>query len=149
MDDSDLDFVDLCSKLLKRVRKKPGEAKKADHQTTSQGSEGDTRRKNNRKDGNSVSKQTGIQPVSAGAVHCGNGGSVHVSGDAGSSDAPCTAAAGPVTDSGTRAKHKVLLKMQQFKRAIPQKMVHSDGIQPTDHENICTSNQQQRQGEII
>ncbi|XP_028256547.1 structure-specific endonuclease subunit SLX4 [Parambassis ranga] len=146
MDDSDLDFVDLCSKLLKRVRKKPGEAKKADHQTTSQGSEGDKRRKNSKKDGNSVSKQTGTQSVSAGAEQCDDGGSRHVSGDAGSSDAPCTAAAaGPITDGGTRAKDKVLLKMQQFKRAIPQKMVHSDGIQQTDHENVSTSNQQQRQ----
>uniref|UniRef100_A0A3Q1BJE8 Structure-specific endonuclease subunit SLX4 n=1 Tax=Amphiprion ocellaris TaxID=80972 RepID=A0A3Q1BJE8_AMPOC len=132
MDDSDQDFVDLCSKPLKRVRKKPSESsqpRKAQHQTCSQTSDRDKRRKNNKKDTDSAS-----QPVSAGAEQpVDSGGTGHDSGDAGSSVVP-SAAAGPRSDRGQRAKDKVLFRMQQFRRASPQKMVHADKSQPTSQD---------------
>lgn len=149
MDDSDQDFVDLCSKLLKRVRKKPGEPRqprKAEHQLSSQANEGDKKRRNNKKDGDSGSKVTGTQPVGAGIEYLlDNEGTGHGSGDAGSSIVPFTAE-GPRTERGLTAKDKVLHRMQQFKRAIPQRMVHTDKSQPTS--NCATLPQPQMQGEI-
>ncbi|KAM9363639.1 structure-specific endonuclease subunit SLX4 [Symphorus nematophorus] len=135
MDDSDQDFVDLYSKLLKRVRKKPGEPRqprKAEHQSSSQGSDGDKRRGNNTRDDDSGPKCAGTQPVCTGAEaeqHVVCGGTGYGSGDAGTTGAP--AAATP------RAKDKVLHRMQQFRRASPQKMVHRDKSQTANHENDC------------
>ncbi|XP_049427605.1 structure-specific endonuclease subunit SLX4 [Epinephelus fuscoguttatus] len=134
MDDSDQDFVDLCSKLLRRVRKKPGESRqprKAERQPSSQASDGDKRRRNNRRDGDS-----GSQPVCTGAeerVLCGGTG--HDSGDAESSSGVPSAAAGPRAERRLSAKDKVLHRMQQFKRVSPQRMVLKDKSQPTNHEN--------------
>nr|XP_019939746.1 PREDICTED: structure-specific endonuclease subunit SLX4 [Paralichthys olivaceus]XP_019939747.1 PREDICTED: structure-specific endonuclease subunit SLX4 [Paralichthys olivaceus] len=134
MDDSDQDFVDLCSKVLKRVRKKPGEAKPprgAEHQSaSSQASESDKRKRKNKKDGDSRSKVTGTQSVCTG-TGCD-------SGDAGSLDFPSGARAERVLT----AKDKVLLRMQQFTRTSPQRMVHRDASQPTNHENSHTPNPQ-------
>ncbi|XP_069023082.1 structure-specific endonuclease subunit SLX4 isoform X1 [Embiotoca jacksoni] len=131
MDDSDQDFVDLCSKLLKRVRKKPEEPKqpsrKAEHHQPTSQPGGDKRRKPCKRDGDSGSKVTSSQPVSA-------AGSGHESGDAGSSVGP-SAAAGPRADGGPNAKDKVLLRMQQFKRSSPRRMVHEDKIQPTNQDD--------------
>ncbi|XP_041838068.1 structure-specific endonuclease subunit SLX4 isoform X2 [Melanotaenia boesemani] len=76
MDDSDHDFVDLCSKLLKRVRKNPVEAQ---------------------------------------------------------------------SDKDMKAKDKVLLRMQQFKRAIPQKLAHNDKTQPTNHVTGSSTAENHRQ----
>ncbi|XP_037328151.2 structure-specific endonuclease subunit SLX4 [Pungitius pungitius] len=103
MDDSDQDFVDLCSKLLKRVRKKPGESiqPRRNHRTEAG-------------DGTPPVAAAGAGPGAAG------GGTGHDSGDAGSSVA---ASAGP---RGSPAKDKVLHRMQQFKRASPRRMVHGD-----------------------
>lgn len=159
MDDSDQDFVDLCSKLLKRVRKKPTEARqpgKAEAQSSSQASEGDKRRRNNR-NGDSGSKLAASQPVSFAAEQPVVGGRTRLdSGDAGpsvkSSETTTTtaAAAEQRTDGGLRAKDKVLLKMQQFKRASPQKMLHKDCFNPANHESESTPfAQQQRQGELM
>ncbi|XP_026158990.1 structure-specific endonuclease subunit SLX4 [Mastacembelus armatus] len=63
MDDSDQDFADLCSKLLKRVRKRPVEPKepsRAEHQASSQAS-GDNRRRIHKKRGETGSVVTGTQ----------------------------------------------------------------------------------------
>lgn len=148
MDDSDQDFVDLCSKLLKRVRKKPGEprqARKAEQHPSSQASDGDKKRRNNNKrdgDGGSA-KCAGTQPVCTGAevkepVICGRTG--YDSGDAGSSGvSAAAAAAGLKAERGLRAKDKVLDRMQQFKRASPQRMVRKDKSQTTDHERDCAA----------
>ncbi|XP_073327425.1 structure-specific endonuclease subunit SLX4 [Pagrus major] len=138
MDDSDQDFVDLCSKLLKRVRKKPGEPRqprRAEQQSSSQASDGGKRRINNKRDGDYGSKGVGTQPVCTGAgaeqhVVCGGTGSD--SGDAGSSGVPRA-------ERGLTAKDKVLHRMQQFKRASPQRMVHKDKSQTTSHEIPPTS----------
>ncbi|XP_031720523.1 structure-specific endonuclease subunit SLX4 [Anarrhichthys ocellatus] len=124
MDDSDQDFVDLCSKLLKRVRKKPGGSRpprKAEHQPSSQVSNADKRRRE---------ADSGSQPVCTGAEeHLVCGGTAHDAGDAEPSVGPSAAAAGP---RGLEAKDKVLHRMQQFKRATPQKMVHKDKSQPAN-----------------
>ncbi|XP_035034156.2 structure-specific endonuclease subunit SLX4 [Hippoglossus stenolepis] len=132
MDDSDQDFVDLASKLLKRVRKKPAEPRlprRAEHQSaSSQASEGVKRRRNNKKDGDSRPKVPGTQSVCSG-TGCD-------SGDAGSLAVPSGARAERVLT----AEDKVLLRMQQFKRASPQRMVHRDATLPTSHENDRTPN---------
>lgn len=144
MDDSDQDFVDLCSKLLKRVRKKPGEPRqprKAEHQPSSQASEGEIRR-NNKKDGDSGSKPVGARTQQL-VVSEGTG---HGSGDAGSSVVPSTAAAGPRPERGLTAKDKVLHRMQQFKRASPQRMARTDKSQSTN--NCVPLPQPQIQGEM-
>ncbi|XP_029286358.1 structure-specific endonuclease subunit SLX4 [Cottoperca gobio] len=146
MDESDQDFVDLCSKLLKRVRKKPGESRqprKAEHQPPSQASDGDKRRRNTKRDGDS-----GSQPVCTGAEAEGlvvRGGTGHDAGDAESSVVPSEAAAGPRTERGSTAKDKVLHRMQQFKRASPQRMVYKDKSQPTNHESVPPPPLAQRQ----
>ncbi|XP_041789360.1 structure-specific endonuclease subunit SLX4 isoform X2 [Chelmon rostratus] len=124
MDDSDQDFVDLCSKLLKRVRKKPGEPiqpRKADHQPSSHASNGEKRKRNNKRDCAGTQ-----QHVVCGGTGCD-------SGDAASSAVP--AAAGPKSERDLTAKDKVLQRMQQFKRASPQRMEHKDKSQTTNHEN--------------
>ncbi|XP_060949888.1 structure-specific endonuclease subunit SLX4 [Limanda limanda] len=132
MDDSDQDFVDLASKLLKRVRKKPGEPRpprRAEHPSaSSQASEGNKRRRNNKKDGDSRPKVPETQSVCSG-TGC-------ASGDAGSLAVPSGARAERVLT----AEDKVLLRMKQFRRASPQKMVHRDAPLPTSHENDRTPN---------
>nr|XP_020444795.1 structure-specific endonuclease subunit SLX4-like [Monopterus albus]XP_020444797.1 structure-specific endonuclease subunit SLX4-like [Monopterus albus] len=130
MDDSDQDFVDLCSKPLKRVHKKaaePRQPRKAEHQPPSQAGEGEDQSRSNDKKGDS-----GTHPVSARSEqHAVSGVTGHDSGDDGSSAVP--SAARP------RAKDSVLGRMQQFKRASPRKMVHQDKSQPA---NDCVPLQQ-------
>lgn len=102
MDDSCQDFEDACSKLLKRVRKKQGEPRqqrKEEKQPSSQASDG--ARRNQKKDGSSGSGGAVAEPF--GAAEEGEAGK----------------AGGKLT-----AKDKVLERMQKFKRATPQKMVH-------------------------
>ncbi|XP_063740465.1 structure-specific endonuclease subunit SLX4 [Eleginops maclovinus] len=134
MDDSDQDFVDLCSKLLKRVRKKPGESKqpkRAVHKPSCQASDGDKRRRNTKRDADSGSVSTaaaeGEKPVVC-------GGTEHDAGEAEVSAAPSTAA-GQRAERGLTAKDKVLHRMQQFKRASPQKMMHKDQREPSHQES--------------
>lgn len=124
MDDSELDFVDPCSKLLKRVRKKAGEPRqprKAGHPPSSQASDGDQRRRNNKQSVASGSKPAG--PL----VGDGTGPG---SGDAGS---PAVASTGLRPERDLTAKDTVLHKMQQFRRASPQRIVHTDKGQPTNN----------------
>ncbi|XP_060908518.1 structure-specific endonuclease subunit SLX4 isoform X2 [Labrus mixtus] len=177
MDDSDQDFADLCSKLLKRVRKRPGESRQVRRQEqlqpSSQAVSRDKTRRNNRRHGETGSRSAETQPVSEGAGDAGGdqpvsegagdaGGDQPVSegaGDAGG-DQPVSEGAGgdqPVSEGaggdeggdqtvskdeggdqptseaaaadrrderGLLAKDKVLLRMQQFKRADPPRMVH-------------------------
>lgn len=139
MDDSDQDFVDLCSKLLKRVRKKPNDsrqAKKAEQQPHSQPSNGDKSRRTNKRNGDQVSKCAASQPVCNGAaaadppVVC----SGQDSGDTGSTVVPEAAAAKPGAEKSLTPKDKVLLRMQRFKRVDPPRIVHKD--QTTTHEGV-------------
>ncbi|XP_047433187.1 structure-specific endonuclease subunit SLX4 isoform X2 [Mugil cephalus] len=139
MDDSDQDFADLCSKLLKRVRKKPAEARqpaKVEARSSSQASQGDKRRRNNR-NGDCGSKLAASQPVNAPAEQPVVGGRTGLdSGEAGPSvtySETVGTAAVQGSGGGLRAKDKVLLKMQQFKRASPQRMLHADRFTPANH----------------
>ncbi|KAI3352944.1 hypothetical protein L3Q82_019525, partial [Scortum barcoo] len=135
MDDSDQDFADLCSKLLKRVRKRPGEPSRSGRraETCSQpGDEDKRKRRNNQRDADSRSRCVGTQPVGAEAeqaVVCGRAG-------LGSGDAESSAEPGPRADRALTAKDKVLQRMQQFKRASPQRMVvNKVRSQPAEHES--------------
>ncbi|XP_017281064.1 structure-specific endonuclease subunit SLX4 [Kryptolebias marmoratus] len=133
MDDSDQDFVDICSKLLKRVRKKKGE-----QQVLSQATQGDKRMRSNPQGGDSGWRLAATQPVGAEAeqdVVCG--GARFDPGE--SSDRVAQ------TDRGLRAKDKVLLKIQHFRRASPQKMAHNDNIQPTKQDACALTAQRQIQ----
>lgn len=141
MDDSDQDFVDLCSKLLKRVRKKPGESRqprRAEDQASSQPSDGDKRRRNIRADG---LKWAWTQPASAGSGSAGTGDDA---GDPGSSGG---SAAGQSPGSNLTAKDKVLQRMQQFRRSSPQKMVHREKSTNHEDEQVPPPHLEQRQGE--
>lgn len=145
MDDSDQDFVDLCSKPLKRVRKKPGEPRqprKAEIQASSQASNGSKRKRNHKRDGDSASKCAGTQPVHIGAEAeqrgvCGGAG--RDSGDAGRAERRLS------------AKDKVLQRMQQFKWTSPQRMVHRDKNLTTNRDNDSAPlpSLEQEQGEIV
>nr|XP_057941863.1 structure-specific endonuclease subunit SLX4 isoform X2 [Doryrhamphus excisus] len=104
MNDSDQDFVDLCSKLLKRSRKKvePKHHGSSDQKHPSQSSDGGKKR----------NKEVYVR---SGVV--GNGGDDL--GDA-------VAASEQRIEKRVRAKEKVLKRMEHFKRASPPKMVHKD-----------------------
>uniref|UniRef100_A0A3Q3MEW4 Structure-specific endonuclease subunit SLX4 n=1 Tax=Labrus bergylta TaxID=56723 RepID=A0A3Q3MEW4_9LABR len=92
MDDSDQDFADLCSKLLKRVRKRPGESRQARReeqlQPSNQAVSGDKTRRNNRRHGETGSRSAETQPVSK-----DEGGDQPVSKDEGG-DQPVSKGAG-------------------------------------------------------
>ncbi|XP_029366865.1 structure-specific endonuclease subunit SLX4 [Echeneis naucrates] len=149
MDDSDQDFVDLGSKLLKRVRRKPLEPRplrKAEPQPSSQASERDKRRRHDKNNKDSAGpKCSGSQSVCAGAgEQTASRGAGRGAGDAGSSS--LLSATGPRADISMSAKDKVLHRMQQFKRASPQRMMHGDRSQPASQEQDCAAiSQQQRQ----
>lgn len=161
MDDSDQDFEDFSPKRLRRVRKpgEAGQARKAERQTSSQASEEDKRRRNNKKAVNSIKRLSWTQPAAAaggggagddggGETRVVNGEAGHQSGDAWPLSEPLKEA-GPSPKSGLRAKDKVLLRMKQFKRDSPQKMVHKNHTQTANHENNCTPfTQQKNQGEM-
>ncbi|XP_017162219.1 structure-specific endonuclease subunit SLX4 isoform X2 [Poecilia reticulata] len=136
MNDSELDFVDLCSKLQKRVRKKePGRPsrKAEEQQSSSQTTRGD-KRKVDKQDEDSLS---GFSPTGSEVV-CGGTGCD--SGDAVQSSAV------PPPDADLRAKDKVLLRMQEFKRASPQKMMHSNRIGPAKKDGCTLTAQDQKAG---
>lgn len=118
MDDSELDFVDVASKLLKRVRKKaadPGrQSRKAEQQN--QATRGGKR--NFAKQDEASGSRSASQPAEPEMV-CGGTGCR-------SEDA----AAEPPADGDLRAKDKVLLRMQGFKRASPQRIKHSSKTDP-------------------
>lgn len=155
MDDSDQDFVDLCSKLLKRVRRKAGETEK---RSVAEPSSQDTAKDIPTKRVTTRRKKTDVGPSLKGAL--GNN-SEHVSsisttcdepnrlpsntdeskqsvvnggielgvGENGSSVAVDAAGSRP-EDRGMGVKEKVLHRMQQFKRVNPQKLVHAERNQP-------------------
>lgn len=121
MDDSDQDFIDLCSKPLKRTRKKPPEGRnrpKAEQKSVCQASGREKRKANLKNDAIS----SGSKGARTHNDHSDGGLAQEVvclgaAGDAGGSQR---------TEKQVRAKDKVLQRMQQFKRASPQKMVLTD-----------------------
>lgn len=124
MDDSCQDFEDICSKLLKRVRKnqdEPRQQRKEEKQPSSQASHGAKR--NVKKPCNSGSRGAIAEPFCAAVeadLEVVGGGPGFKCGDAGKAEGQLT------------AKDKVLQRMQKFKRAGPQKIVHWDNVQSLD-----------------
>lgn len=146
MDESDQDFVDICSKLQRRARKKAGEpsrqTKKAE-QAQSQAVEGD-RRRNHEQGGDSGRQVAASQPVGAQAEQDEVRGGTRF--DPGEPSA-LPSDHGSQPDRDLRAKDKVLLKMQHFKRVSPQRMVHS--IHPPKQDVCAPTAQHQMQGRPV
>ncbi|XP_005806582.2 structure-specific endonuclease subunit SLX4 isoform X1 [Xiphophorus maculatus] len=126
MDDSELDFVDLCPKLLKRVHKREAAGRPS--------------RKATRGDKRAVDEQDedSLSGFSATGSEVVCGGTGRDSGDAVQSSAV------PPADADLRAKGNVLLRMQEFKRASPQKMMHSNRIEPAKTDGCTLTAQHQK-----
>ncbi|KAM4612419.1 structure-specific endonuclease subunit SLX4 [Polymixia lowei] len=160
MDESDQDFVDLCSKLLKRVRRKAGDtglARKAESQSSAKtsdlskkrrhrkGLDPDSKRATAASTTQSASTGTGADP-SAFCINefhpeepVANGGLGH---DSGSTEPPlsadpCVPEASDVVERVLRPKDKVLFRMQQFKRVSPLKLTHNEKSEPTGTVSDC------------
>ncbi|XP_037546087.1 structure-specific endonuclease subunit SLX4 [Nematolebias whitei] len=122
MDDSDQDFVDIYSKLLKRARKKaaePTRQTKKPEQALSQ-VQGDKRRNHE--------QVAASQPVGKAEQEEVRGGTRFDPGE----PSAVPSDHGAQSDRDLRAKDKVLLKMQHFKRVSPQKMVHNIHVTKQD-----------------
>ncbi|XP_029916094.1 structure-specific endonuclease subunit SLX4 [Myripristis murdjan] len=147
MDDSDQDFVDLYSKLLKRVRRKagePGQPSKAEARSCSQAATGDKRRRHQKETDPDAKRVSATQPLPCGTgaepkPPAVNGGLADDPGHTGSSVSVGSGApeAEEVVATNVRAKDKVLLRMQQFKRASPQRIAHQKISQLPGSESDC------------
>ncbi|XP_039550871.1 structure-specific endonuclease subunit SLX4 isoform X2 [Pimephales promelas] len=125
MDDSDQDFTDLCSRLLKRVRRKgageSGDEKRSaakDEEPSSPSSRRNPpKRRKKTKDAAKTEIKSNINKTQQAVV---------------SADA-----SQPVPDvSGTgKVKDAVIRRMQQFKRASPERLLHAEANQPTATES--------------
>lgn len=138
MDDSCQDFVDVCSTLLKRARKKQGEPRqqrKAEKQPPRLSGDEAKRKKNHNKDGNS-----GAQPVGAPAEA--------LLGGVGGGHAFKSEEASRV-EGGWTVKDKVLQRMQEFKRTSPQKMVYADNNPTLDVACVPPPTLMKHKGEIM
>ncbi|KAJ8283535.1 hypothetical protein COCON_G00023850 [Conger conger] len=157
MDDSDLDFTDLCSKLLKRVRKKEkgdsgDERRKDASQNLTQNTEPapsqskDSTKRRKAKQDAELATWKQLDCRSAGASQFNS------SAGEGSTGQPCISVAVPQTSSSQaavepgaaglslgarqnghvnlRAKDKVVSRMQQFRWVSPQKMTHVENDHP-------------------
>ncbi len=138
MDDSDQDFTDLCSRLLKRVRKKgaggSGDEKRSatkDEEPSSPSS-----RRNPPKRRKKIDKDVTKTEVKSKI----NGRTQAV----GSGDVP------EVSDTG-KVKDAVIRRMQRFKRASPERLLHAETDQPTTTQsdgNHLTTAEIQRTGMV-
>ncbi|XP_061625421.1 structure-specific endonuclease subunit SLX4 isoform X1 [Phyllopteryx taeniolatus] len=115
MNDSDQDFVDLCSKLLKRSRKKEVEPKqrRAFQHTSIQASNEDERRNKEGSRSHCVGAESLYARSEAQQVVGKTGKGVHDSADA------------ELAEKGMGAKDKLLSRMQHFKKAALPMMVHN------------------------
>ncbi|XP_060767335.1 structure-specific endonuclease subunit SLX4 isoform X2 [Neoarius graeffei] len=107
MDDSDQDFSFLCSRLLKRVRRKGGESgeeKKTVEEEEEEDSGSESQRRNKAPWKRKREKKEGLQT------------------DLGSE----AALVGGGEQKKMRAKDKVLSRMQRFKRVTPPRLVHAE-----------------------
>ncbi|CAL8331486.1 unnamed protein product [Merluccius merluccius] len=129
MDDSDQDFAHICSKLLKRVRRKAA----GDAAEPAPVDPGKKRRKEKRVVRDAEPRRA--EP-SQGRRPDGDGGGGGPPVPPGSTTTTTTTTTTVVSDPGgagdpvegsCRAKDAVLLRMQRFKRASPHMLVHGDG----------------------
>ncbi|KAG7315476.1 hypothetical protein KOW79_021564 [Hemibagrus wyckioides] len=123
MDDSDQDFSFLCSRLLKRVRRKGGES--GDEKKIVVKDEGEDGDSGSRIQSRSKApckrkreKKGGLQSKMTDRIRAegpGNGGSE-----------AAVVGGGEQKEQKIRAKEKVLSRMQRFKRATPPRLVHTE-----------------------
>ncbi|XP_042605791.1 structure-specific endonuclease subunit SLX4-like isoform X3 [Cyprinus carpio] len=126
MDDSDQDFTDLCSRLLKRVKKKgaggSGDEKRPttrDEQPSSPSSRRNPPKRRKKTD-RDVTKTEIKRAINGRTQSAG-------SGDVSQPDPE---------ESGTgRAKDAVIRRMQRFKRASPERLLHAETERPTSTES--------------
>ncbi|XP_057182060.1 structure-specific endonuclease subunit SLX4 isoform X2 [Triplophysa rosa] len=115
MDDSDLDFTDLCSRLLKRVRRK-GAGRSGDEKKPAASDEDQSSPRRNppkrRKKTKDIKTEIKSDPNDRTQP-----------GDVSQPD--------PAVPEPTRVKDVVIRRMQQFKRASPERLLHTDTEQPT------------------
>ncbi|XP_051977394.1 structure-specific endonuclease subunit SLX4-like isoform X2 [Xyrauchen texanus] len=110
MDDSDLDFTDLCSRLLKRVRRKDaGEPGNDDGQPSSL----------------SPSRNPPKRRKKTKAVKTEIKSNIN-----GRTQADVSQLVAGVLGTG-KVKDAVIRRMQEFKRASPERLLHADSNQPT------------------
>lgn len=115
MDDSDLDFTDLCSRLLKRVRRNRAGGSGDEKKPAARDEEPSSPRRNppkRRKKTKDI--KTEIRSNSNDGTPPGN-----VSQPA------------PAVPEPMKVKDVVIRRMQQFKRASPERLLHADTDQPT------------------
>ncbi|KAB5526147.1 hypothetical protein PHYPO_G00148400 [Pangasianodon hypophthalmus] len=148
MDDSDQDFSFLCSRLLKRVRRKGGES--GDEKKTVVQDEGEEEEGGGGGEGEDSGSQIQsrskapckrkrekksvllhfFERKSTDKIHTDGGSEAAVGGGGGE-------------QKKVRAKEKVLSRMQRFKRATPPRLVHTDveasaesSVQPPRHSHF-------------
>lgn len=109
MDDSDLDFTDLCSRLLKRVRRK-GAGGSEDEKKPAARDEGQSSPRKNPPKRRKKTKDIKTE----------------IKSDPNDVSQPA-----PAVPEPTRVKDVVIRRMQQFKRASPERLLHKDTEQPT------------------
>ncbi|XP_077427168.1 uncharacterized protein slx4 isoform X2 [Vanacampus margaritifer] len=124
MNDSDQDFVDLSSKLLKRSRKKGVEPKRrrADQQASCQTSDGDQREN---KDSSGSQRAGAESQFARSETQQVMGNTENVMNDL----RDAVLASAPTAQPGLGAKDKLLSRMQQFKRVNLPKMVQHVPLQ--------------------
>ncbi|XP_034043324.1 structure-specific endonuclease subunit SLX4 isoform X2 [Thalassophryne amazonica] len=136
MDDSDQDFVDVCSKPLKRARKKADDCKlprTGEHQISMQTKTGGQMRRNNDQDGGPLSMCAAV--VGETCAGLGTEKSITTGIGTNSADVMSSISTHSMTETALGAKEKVLQRMQQFNRTILQKIVHKEPV--TRPENDC------------
>ncbi|KAJ8246213.1 hypothetical protein GJAV_G00265090 [Gymnothorax javanicus] len=165
MDDSDLDFADLCSKLLKRVRKKERgdsgdeQRREASQNVTQNGAPEPSR---------SIKQKQDTESSSRGQLYCGPVSMTQLDRPAREESAsqalavPMTAPSAPSIlvpaifrttglspgvpqngDVNMRAKDKVVSRMQQFRWASPKKMMRvQDDLDAREGLDIQITNSQ-------
>ncbi|XP_051551080.1 structure-specific endonuclease subunit SLX4-like isoform X2 [Myxocyprinus asiaticus] len=116
MDDSDLDFTDLCSRLLKRVRRKdaggPGDEKRPPANDGLPSSLSPSRNPPKRR-----KKTKAVKTEIKSNIN-------------GRTQADVSQLMAGVLGTG-RVKDAVIRRMQKFKRASPERLLHADSNQPT------------------
>nr|XP_061792046.1 structure-specific endonuclease subunit SLX4-like [Nerophis lumbriciformis] len=133
MNDSDQDFVDLCSKLLKRSRKKGVETKqKRSDQASSQAKDGDHERYETVSEHHRVTAQS-----QTGHAHQVMGITVK-----GEHHPRVVLAPEQTTENACGAKEKLIIRMQEFKRVCPKmvnNMEHGKDSSPSESEIVQPS----------
>jgi len=143
MDDSDQDFADICSKLLKRVRRKAADPvlsgrpeARSSSQTSDAAADPGKKKKRGRKKKEEEEDDVGREYEPSQAEAGAERGDVEtlvrenaLLDHERERDGGMPVASGGQVDGGGggRAKDRVLLRMQQFRRVGPHMLVHTDG----------------------